>query len=64
MALAFDCGARAHFLGPDGTRAAVDRLILRAAGVAFSGFFTYGEIARTRGARGMRHLTLGLVAFA
>ncbi len=32
--------------------------------VPFGGFFTYGEIARTRGARGMHHLTVVTLALA
>jgi hypothetical protein len=62
--LAFDCGARYVFLGPEGLSQERDRLADRAAGVPLAGFYTYGEIARTRGAQGMHHLTLVIVAFA
>jgi hypothetical protein len=62
--LAFDCGVRYLFLEPDGVREEVARFAERAPGVPFAGFYTMGEIARTRGARGMHHLTLVLVAFA
>jgi len=61
--LAFDCGVRFMFLDPDGVRAEVAKFVHRAAGAPFGGFYTYGEIARTRGARGMHHLTLVIVAF-
>jgi hypothetical protein len=61
--LAFDCGVRFMFLEPDGVRAEVARFVHRAAGAPFGGFYTYGEIARTHGARGMHHLTLVIVAF-
>src|SRR5664280_2786797 len=62
--LAFDCGVRYLFLGPEGLSQERDRLADRAAGVPLAGFYTYGEIARTRGAQGMHHLTLVIVAFA
>ncbi len=61
--LAFDCGVRFMFLDPDGVRAEVAKFNHRAAGAPFGGFYTYGEIARTHGARGMHHLTLVIVAF-
>ena len=61
--LAFDCGVRFMFLEPDGVRDEVAKFVHRAAGAPFGGFYTYGEIARTRGARGMHHLTLVIVAF-
>ena len=61
--LAFDCGVRFMFLEPDGVTAEVEKFVHRAAGAPFGGFYTYGEIARTHGARGMHHLTLVIVAF-
>jgi hypothetical protein len=62
--IAFDCGARHLFLEADGVREEVARFAECAPGVPFAGFYTMGEIARTRGARGMHHLTLVVVAFA
>ncbi len=62
--LAFDCGVRYLFLGADGVREEVDRYVAKAAGAPFGGFYTMGEIARTRGAQGMHHLTVVVVAFA
>jgi len=32
--------------------------------VPLAGFYTYGEFARTRGARGMHHLTVVTLALA
>jgi hypothetical protein len=61
--LAFDCAVRFMFLEPDGVREEGAKFVHRAAGIPFGGFYTYGEIARTRGARGMHHLTLVIVAF-
>ena len=61
--IAFDCGVRHLLLEADGLRDEVARFTDSAAGVPFAGFYTMGEIARTRGARGMHHLTLVLVAF-
>jgi hypothetical protein len=62
--LAFDCAARNRFLGPDGLVEELDRLVGRAAGAPLAGFYTFGEVARTRGAQGMHHLTLVIVSFA
>jgi hypothetical protein len=62
--LIFDCGARKVMLGPDGTpleTAAISKIV---GDVPFGGFYTYGEVARTRGARGMHHLTFVSLAFA
>jgi hypothetical protein len=62
--LAFDCGVRFLFLGVDGTRQEIDGMMRRVGDVPVAGFYTFGEIARTHGARGMHHLTLVLVAFS
>ena len=62
--LSFDCGVRFLFLGVDGTRQEVEGLMRRVGDVPVAGYYTFGEIARTRGARGMHHLTLVLVAFS
>ncbi|MEO8151749.1 MAG: FIST N-terminal domain-containing protein [Rhizobacter sp.] len=62
--LAFDCGVRFVMLGASGTREEVDLLSRRAGKVPFAGFYTYGEIARSHGARGMHHMTLVMLAFA
>jgi hypothetical protein len=59
----FDCGARKSMLGPDGV---VDELQALSQGreTPLGGFYTYGEIARTHGARGMHHLTLVTLALS
>jgi hypothetical protein len=62
--LAFDCGVRFMMLGASGTREEVGLLSRRAGRVPFAGFYTYGEIARSHGARGMHHMTLVMLAFA
>jgi hypothetical protein len=61
--LIFDCGVRKVMLGPDGTpleTAAISKIV---GDVPFGGFYTYGEVARTHGARGMHHLTFVSLAF-
>ena len=55
--LAFDCIARRGVLGEEGIRAEIDRLA-SIAGAPVAGFYTYGEIARTRGLRGFHNQTL------
>ena len=62
--LAFDCIARKGILGDDGTMAEVGRIAEFAAGAPVAGFYTYGEIARTRGVNGFHNQTLVVVAFA
>ena len=62
--LIFDCGARKVKLGPAGTRAEVSTIAKIVGDVPFGGFYTYGEVARTHGARGMHHLTLVSLALA
>ena len=62
--LAFDCGARFAMLGPDGADREIAEMSRLIGDAPFAGFYTYGEIARTHGARGMHHLTLVVLAFA
>ncbi|HET9517181.1 MAG TPA: FIST N-terminal domain-containing protein, partial [Actinoplanes sp.] len=62
--LVFDCGARKVMLGPDGIRREIDAMASVTAGAPMAGFYTYGEFARTHGARGMHHLTVVTLAFA
>lgn len=59
--LVFDCGARKLKLGPDNLQAE-QATMADAARAPFAGFYTYGEIARTRGSRGMHHLTVASLA--
>ena len=61
--LAFDCIARRGVLGDQGIQAEIDRLAT-IAGVPVAGFYTYGEIARTRGLRGFHNQTLVVLSIA
>jgi hypothetical protein len=56
--IAFDCIARRSVLGDAGIRAEIGRITDIAAGAPVAGFYTYGEIARTRGPRGFHNQTL------
>jgi hypothetical protein len=56
--LVFDCCARMTRLGPAGVEAEVRGLAQALDGVPFAGFYTYGEIARVHGARGMHQMTV------
>ena len=60
--IAFDCVARRGLLGEEGTRSETARLAAAASGAPVAGFYTYGEIARTRGARGFHNHTLVVLA--
>jgi hypothetical protein len=60
--LAFDCIARRGVLGDDGVRLEIDRIGQAAPGVPVAGFYTYGEIARTRGISGFHNQTLVVLA--
>jgi hypothetical protein len=62
--LAFDCIARRGVLGEDGIRAEVARIGATAGDVPVAGFYTYGEIARTRGISGFHNQTRVLLALA
>jgi hypothetical protein len=62
--LAFDCIARRGVLRDDGIQAEIDRLATLAAGAPVAGFYTYGEIARTRGLRGFHNQTLVVLSLA
>jgi hypothetical protein len=56
--LAFDCIARRNVLGETRIQTEIDRLAASAGGAPVAGFYTYGEIARTRGLRGFHNQTL------
>jgi hypothetical protein len=62
--IAFDCIARRGVLGDQGIRAETSRLAAIAAGAPIAGFYTYGEIARTRGPRGFHNQTLVVLSVA
>jgi hypothetical protein len=60
--LAFDCIARKGILGEAGIQAEIGRVAQCANGAPVSGFYTYGEIARTRGVAGFHNQTLVVLA--
>jgi hypothetical protein len=62
--MAFDCIARRGVLGEGGIRSEIDRLAAITPGVPIAGFYTYGEIARTRGVRGFHNQTLVVLSVA
>jgi len=62
--IAFDCAARRAILGESGLVGEVAVMHERLGEVPVGGFYTYGEIARTRGARGVHNATLVLLALA
>jgi hypothetical protein len=62
--IAFDCIARRGVLGDEGIRSEIGRLATIASGAPVAGFYTYGEIARTRGPRGFHNQTLVVLAIA
>lgn len=60
--LAFDCIARRGVLGETGIRSEIERVAARGDGAPVAGFYTYGEIARTRGISGFHNQTLVVLA--
>jgi hypothetical protein len=62
--VAFDCSGRRSVLGDEGAGEEVRRLNSFAAGSSLAGFYSFGEIARTRGINGFHHQTLVVLAVA
>lgn len=62
--IAFDCIARRGVLGDQGISREVDRIESQTGTVPLAGFYTYGEIARTRGTGGFHNQTLVVLAVA
>jgi hypothetical protein len=60
--LAFDCIARRGVLGDEGIRDEISRIAQKGDGAPVAGFYTYGEIARTRGMAGFHNQTLVVLA--
>jgi hypothetical protein len=60
--IAFDCIARRGILGDEGISAEISRVAHSAGGAPVAGFYTYGEIARTRGQSGFHNQTLVVLA--
>jgi hypothetical protein len=62
--VAFDCIGRRGVLGDAVTQLEIDRLVAHSGGAPVAGFYTYGEIARTRGMRGFHNQTLVVLSIA
>jgi hypothetical protein len=60
----FDCAARRAVLGDEGIAAEIARVEHHAGAAPVAGFYTYGEIARTRGVAGFHNQTLVVLAVA
>jgi hypothetical protein len=60
----FDCVARRSVLGESGVDEEVQRIVDRASGAPVGGFYTHGEIARTRGLAGYHNQTFVVLAVA
>lgn len=60
--IGFDCIARRGVLGEEGIRDEIDRIVETSGGAPVSGFYTYGEFARTRGVAGFHNQTLVVLA--
>jgi hypothetical protein len=61
--LAFDCIARRGILGDEGIGVEIDRIASQTESPV-AGFYTYGEIARTRGVSGFHNQTLVVLALS
>ena len=62
--IAFDCIGRRGVLGDEGIKAEVERIRETAGGAPVAGFYTYGEIARTRGVNAVHSQTLVALALS
>ena len=62
--LAFDCVARRGALGDRGIEQEIGRIADVAGDAPFAGFYSYGEIARTRGMRSLYNYTLVVLSVA
>ena len=62
--VAFDCIARRGVLGDEGIITEVERIAKHGSGAPVTGFYTYGEIARTSGTGGFHNQTLVVLALA
>jgi hypothetical protein len=62
--IVFDCVSRRRLLGESGVEEEVRRIAKHAGGAPIAGFYTWGEIARTRGINGFHHQTLVVLAMA
>ncbi len=62
--LTFGCAGLRGVLGEDGIALEGERMVKIANGAPFAGFYTYGEIARTRGIDGFHNQTVVVMAIA
>jgi hypothetical protein len=62
--LVFDCIARRGVLGQEGIKTEIDRVASNVGGAPVAGFYTYGEIARTRGMGGFHNQTLVVLSIS
>ncbi len=62
--LTFSCAALRAVVGDEGIKREGEVFATKAAGVPFCGFYTYGEIARTRGIDGFHNQTVVALALA
>jgi hypothetical protein len=62
--LVFDCVARRGAIGDEAAGREVERIAGYAGGLPIAGFYSYGEIARTRGVTGFHNQTLVVVALS
>ena len=60
----FDCAVRKSMLGPQGVEREIAAIGRATAGAPTAGFYTYGELARTKGSRGLHRLTVVTLAIA
>jgi len=60
--LTFSCAACRAVLGDDGIAKEGARIAEQAHGIPFAGFYTYGEIARTKGINGFHNQTMVVMA--
>jgi hypothetical protein len=60
--LVFDCSSRRRLLGEAGVREEIGLMARQAGGAPLAGFYTWGEIARTRGIHGYHNQTLVVLA--
>jgi hypothetical protein len=62
--VAFDCASRRRLLGEPGVAEEIGLMATQAGGAPMAGFYTWGEIARTRGIHGYHNQTLVVLAVA
>jgi hypothetical protein len=62
--LTLSCAACRAVLGDDGIKREGERISEQAGTIPFAGFYTYGEIARSKGINGFHNQTMVVLAFA